>query len=100
MPATIGDLQSVIENIIKLALRGVGIAVVVMIVVGGFQYLSAGGDKEATARASRTLTFAIAGLILAISSWIILKLLGDFLGLDFTDMFNICLPNLSGPNCT
>jgi hypothetical protein len=90
-PATIGQLQDVIESIIKLALQGVGIAVVVMLLVGGFQYLSAGGDKEATARASRTLTFAIMGLVLALSSWIIMKLLGDFLGLDFS-VFNICLP--------
>jgi len=95
----LGDFQGLIENVTQMALRAIGIAVMVMFLIGGFQYLSAGGDKEATQRASKTLTFAIGGLILALSAWIILKLIGDFVGIDFTNIFQVCLPAYSGPGC-
>jgi hypothetical protein len=97
-PATIGDLVEVFGNVVKIALTGAGIASLVMLVVGGFKYLSAGGDKEATQKASRTITYAIGGLIVVLSSWIILSLLGGFLGLNFQD-FSVCLPGFTDSNC-
>ncbi len=94
--ARIGDLNGVLENIVKNSIYLVGVAVVVMLVVGGLQYLMAGGDKEATQKASKTITFAIIGLILVLCSWLIIKLIGSFLGLDLTDFgFTICLPGQS-----
>jgi len=67
-----------------------GIAVLVMLVWGGYQFLMAGGDKEGAAKAQKTLTYAIGGLILVLSAWIILNLLGNFLGVDFS-VFKITL---------
>ncbi len=62
-----------------------------MFIVGGYQYLMAGGDKDAAVRARNTITYAIVGLILAVSAWMILTLLGSFLGASF-QIFTICLP--------
>jgi hypothetical protein len=67
-----------------------------MILVGGFKYLNAGGDKEAASKARLTLTYAFIGLIVAVSAWGILNILGTFLGVDFT-IFRICIPNSSTP---
>jgi len=95
-PATIGDLTGVIENVVRSAIYLAGVAVIVMLVVGGFQFLTAGGDKEATQKASKTITYAIAGLILILSSWLIIRLLGGFLGLDLSAFkFSVCLPGES-----
>lgn len=98
MPAKIGDLDTIFASVISVVLALAGIAALAMVIVGGFQFLTAGGDKEATAKASKTLTFAIAGLILTLSAWILLNFLGNFLGIDFS-FFSICLPGFSGSNC-
>ena len=66
-----------------------------MLIVGGYQYLMAGGNKDAAARASHTLTYAIIGLIVAMSAWLILSLVGGFLGVDLSS-FSVCFPGTSG----
>lgn len=90
--ASIYDLETVFSSVVSVALTLVGIATLVMLVVGGFKFLTAGGDKEATQKAGQTLTYAIGGLVLTLSAWIILNFLGNFLGINFS-VFNICLPS-------
>lgn len=90
-PAQLTDLTTVLSSVIGVAIPIAGIAVVVMFLVGGFGFLTAGGDKEATQKAQRTLTYAIGGLILVLSAWMIMALLGNFLGISF-DNFTLSLP--------
>jgi len=84
-PATFRDLEGVFGQVLSVALSLVGLAAIIMLVVGGFKYLSAGGDKEAAAKAKHTLTYAVIGTVLAISAFMILRLLGVFLGADFNN---------------
>ena len=84
-PAAFSDFTTVFSSIVGLALAGVGIAVLVMFVIGGYQYLMAGSDKDAATKARNTLTYAVIGFFLAVSAWIILSLRGTFLGVDFTN---------------
>lgn len=91
MIAQISDLNLLFQNFLKVAISLVGLAMLTMILVGGFKYLSAGNDKDATQKAQKTLTFAIGGFILSVSAWIILNFIGRFLGIDFS-FFSICLP--------
>lgn len=90
-PAQLTQLQTVFESIIKVSISLAGVAVIIMFLVGGFGFLTAGGDKEATQKAQKTLTYAIAGLILVLSAWMIMSLLGNFLGINF-DQFTLSLP--------
>ncbi len=90
-PAKISGLNIVLQNFLSIALTLVGLVAIIMIVVSGIHFLSAGGDKEGAAKAKNTLTFAIIGLIVAISAWMILNLFGSFLGIN-VGTFNICLP--------
>lgn len=83
-PARISDLEAVFSKVISGALTLVGIAVLVMFISGGMGYLMAGSDKEGAAKAQKTLTYAIGGLVLTLSAWIILNLVGKFLGVDFS----------------
>mgnify|MGYP001573739194 FL=1 len=84
MTAKISDLEQVFGSVVSVALSAAGIAALVMLIVGGFKFLSAGGDKEATQKAGQTITYAIGGLVLVLSAWIILNFLGNFLGVDFS----------------
>lgn len=102
-PATLGQLTGVIKNIITSAIYLAGVAAVVMLLVGGFQFLLAGGDKEATQKAGKTITYAISGLVLVVCSWLIILTLAHFLGFESTSNifdFSVCLPGFSGPNCS
>ena len=54
-----------IDWTINLAL---GLAVI-MIIIGGYQYLTAYGDEEKRQRGTRTLTYAIIGLVLALTAY-------------------------------
>ena len=92
-PARIEDLNSVIANVLSIAITAVGIASLVMLVIGGFQFFMAGADKDGTARARHTITYAIFGLVLAVSAWLILALFAAFFFGDPNRFrtFTICL---------
>ena len=91
MPAELSALEDVFASILRAVIGLAGAAAIVMLVVGGFQYLQAGQDKEAASRAWHTLTFAVAGLVLTVSSFMILTLFGTFLGVDLSN-FDLCFP--------
>jgi hypothetical protein len=87
--AEIGDIVGIIQNIIKFLAPAAAIAFFIMVVVGGFKFLTSGGDPKAAASARSTLTFAILGVILVVVSWLILLLINQITGVDVT---NVGLP--------
>jgi len=82
--ATFKSLETVFSNILNIAIRLAGIILFVMLVAGGFNYLTSGGNPERAKKASGTITWAVAGFILLIASWFILRFLGQFTGVDLT----------------
>jgi len=83
-PATFADLGQMISNILNIAFRMAGIAAFIMIIVGGFQYLTAGGDPKKTQAAGQTITYAIFGLIALIVVWFVFRFLEEFTGVSLT----------------
>ncbi|GEM_PF-495837 len=57
---TLGDL---IVKLINWAIGFSAVIAVVMIIVAGFQYITASGDENKIGKATKTLTFAIVGLV-------------------------------------
>lgn len=70
--------------LLRFGFYAVGILAMFMIVIGGVQYVAAGaaGNPENTKDALNRITMAIGGLILALSSWLILNTINPKL-LDF-----------------
>src|SRR4030042_6286925 len=85
-PAQISDIVGVIGNIIKLLAPMTAIAFFVMLLWGGFQFLTSGGDPKSVAAARTTLTIAIIGVILVIAAWLILLLIENITGVDVTTL--------------
>jgi hypothetical protein len=54
----------------------------VFLVLGGLQWTSSGGDKGKIAAARQKLTFAIVGLIVALSAFFIVNVFGAFFGVS------------------
>lgn len=84
-PAKLQDLEKVFENVVTSLLALGGIVLFLMLLSGGFKYLTSGGDEKAVAGAKATLTYAIGGLVLLAGSYLILRIISDFTGADVTN---------------
>lgn len=79
-PAKLSDLEDVFGNVVGSLLALGGVILFIMLLSGGFKYLTSSGDPKAVEGAKKTLTTAIGGLVMLIGSYIILKIIGDFTG--------------------
>ncbi len=58
-----GKINTLITDIINIFSAVVGVISVIMIIVGGFQYITSGGDTGKVGTAKTTIIYAIVGLI-------------------------------------
>ena len=79
-PATIKHIERVFGNIVFIALGAAGIALFIMVIIGGFKWATAGENPEKAAAARKTLTAAIIGLVLVVLSYLILVVIAEFTG--------------------
>jgi uncharacterized membrane protein YgcG len=91
--ATIQGFECLFQNIAQVIVYFAGIAFFFMFIKGGFQYLTSGGDPKKTAKATSTLTMSIIGIIGVIASFLILKFIGVFTGINVIDFI---IPGGSG----
>lgn len=82
--AQISDLSQYIGNVITAAIPLIGIISFIMILVGGFTFLTGAGNPESMKKGKSILGGAIAGLALAIISWLILLLIESLTGAKVT----------------
>lgn len=85
LPAKLYDLEAVFGNIVSVLISAAGIALFIMLLVGGFKYMSAGSDPKAAEAAKKTLTYAIAGLVLIALSYLIITFIETFTGVSVSD---------------
>lgn len=89
-PNTLADLETVIKNLLGAATSIIGLAIFVMLVVGAFQYITAGADQKAVEKSQQVFTFALMGGAAVIILWLIFVFLKEFTGIDLLK-FNICI---------
>jgi len=89
--AKISDLEGVFSRVVGYALGFAGIVLFVLLIIGGFKYITSGGDPKAVEGAKKTLTYAIGGLIVILISYLILVLISNITGVDVTK-FTIVQP--------
>jgi len=82
--ATIKCLEPLFSNLVISMVFLVGIALFVMMLVGGFGFLFSGGDQKKLEQAKGTLTNAIIGLVVIVAAYLILRTIGVFTGVDVT----------------
>jgi hypothetical protein len=84
-PARISDFEVVFTNIVRNILGLAGIVLFLLLLVGGFKFMTAGGDPKALDAAKKTITYAIAGMVLVASAFLILRFIQVFTGIDVTN---------------
>ncbi len=51
-------------------------------VLGGFQYITSGGDKAGIEAAKNRITYAFVGLFIVVIAWAVLRLITYFFGIE------------------
>ncbi len=88
--ATIGSLENLFRNFVKTAISLGAVALFLMFIVSGFSFLFSQGDQKKLEQAKGTLTNAIIGLVVIVSAYLILRVIGSFTGTtDTITKFNI-----------
>lgn len=80
--ATLKGFECIFSNILNVVIRFAGIALLVMLIIGGFNLMTAGGDPKKNQKAQQTLTTAFLGLLLIIGTWFVFLLIKTFTGVD------------------
>jgi hypothetical protein len=74
-------LNQLVATIVNLFSVVVGVVAVLMIIVGGFRYITSGGDSSNVAGAKNTILYAIVGLVIvALAQFIVKFVLGKATG--------------------
>lgn len=65
------SVTAVIRTVFNLVIIIAGTIFVILLLVGGIQYLTAAGNEEATGKAKRLIVDSIVGLIIVLAAWAI-----------------------------
>lgn len=83
--AKIYNLGDLFGRIVSYALGFAGIVLFVLLIIGGFKFITSGGDPKAVESAKGTLTSAITGLIIILLAYLILALITKLTGVNVQD---------------
>lgn len=61
------------------------ILTLIFLVLGGIQWITSGGEKEKIQGARSKLTYAVIGLVVALSSFFIISIMGFIFGVNLLD---------------
>lgn len=80
--ANLQGFECIFANILSIIIPLAGMAAFVVLIIGGFQYLTSGGDPKQTQKAQSTITAAVIGIAVILGVWFIFKLLFVITGLN------------------
>lgn len=68
-----GTLTKTVRTVVNIFSTIIGIAAVIMIMIGGFRYITSGGDSNSITSAKHTILYAIVGLIIVALAQVIVR---------------------------
>lgn len=87
--ATIQGLECLIANVFTVAITLIGLAAFIMLIVGSVRWLISGGNSSNLDKAKKTMTYAIIGIVVALSAFIVINLIAGFTGVNTIKEFKI-----------
>ncbi len=67
------QINNIVHTIVNLLSAIVGIVAVIMIIVGGFRYITSGGNDASVTSAKNTILYAIIGLVVVALAQVIVR---------------------------
>ncbi len=90
---TNGIVGVLFTNLIRIIFVVAALAVLVMLIIGAFQWITSGGDKEAVGNARKRITNALIGLAILAFAFVIVFVVGNILGINI--LGNLTIPSLT-----
>lgn len=87
--ATIQGFQCLIANSFSVIITVIGLAGFVMFVFGAFQWMLSGNNSKGVETARQSMTYAVIGIVVALSGFIIINLIAEFTGIDAIRTFKL-----------
>ncbi|MBI5449634.1 hypothetical protein HY948_04965 [Candidatus Gottesmanbacteria bacterium] len=87
--ATIRSFETLFTNLVTAIVSIAGIALFIMLLVGGFKFLFSAGDQKQLEEARGTITSAIIGLVVIVAAYLILRTVATFTGVTGITNFNL-----------
>lgn len=87
--AQLSCFEVIFARFIQLAAALAGMILLVMLMWGGFMWMTSSGDPKKTEAARGAITSALLGLVLIVGSYVILNLIAQFTGLTNLTTFKI-----------
>lgn len=84
-----GNIGGLISIILEYIFGAAGIVLLLILITGGIQFMTSGGDPKATQAAKQRITNAIIGIIIMFVSFWIVQIIGSLLGVSvFGNLFS------------
>lgn len=80
--ASLQCIPYLFANVVNFSLMAAGTVSFLLLLYAGLRYILASGDSKQLDTARKTITFAIAGLILVLCSYILLNILATITGVN------------------
>jgi len=91
------DPSKVITNILTIIFMAAILLVLFFLILGAFQWITSGGDKEKVGHARGTIVNALIGLAILALAFLIINIVGGILNIN---IHNIVLPSLDKGACS
>lgn len=72
-PANNGKVDSLVSQVVAVLSVVVGVVATIMIMVGGFKYITSNGDSNQVSSAKNTILYAIIGIVVVVFAQVIVK---------------------------
>lgn len=82
------DLGAIISTLLQAALIIAGLGAFTFLILGGFQYVTSGGDKIQAEAARDKITYAIIGLVIIVGSYAGIRVIETLFGVSIVSGIN------------
>ncbi|MBI4100667.1 hypothetical protein HY439_02900 [Candidatus Microgenomates bacterium] len=89
---TLGCLENYIQSIIKVLFVIAPVVCLFFLLWGGIKFITSSGDPKNVEVAKKTMTYAILGLVIIFSAYLILSAIKTMTGVDLIGAFKIVYP--------
>jgi amino acid transporter len=67
------EINNLVADIINIFSWVVGVVAVIMVIYGGFEYVTSGGDSAKAAKGRTTILYALVGLVIVVLAQVLVK---------------------------
>ncbi|HKY74407.1 MAG TPA: hypothetical protein VJ246_03800 [Patescibacteria group bacterium] len=92
--ATLQGIECLVVRVLNIGTTMIGLAAFIMLIAGAFMYLTSGGNPKGTEAGQKTITFAIIGIAVALTGFIVLNFISSFTGVKTIQNFTLDVGNI------